>query len=152
MQLRLVTLAGLALVATACKSTTTTTTTVSGTPVVQPAPAAAAPAAAAPAAAPAAEVNPAGKWLLGLVAQGQSMEVTLDLVKLPDGTWSGSIGTAAFGTIGLSKATLAGKVLTATFPVPTGDMGTMVLTINGNMMEGEWSMPGDGSKVSGKKN
>jgi len=148
MQLRLVTLAGLALVATACKSTTTTSTVVTGTPVVQPAPAAPAPAAAAPAA----EVNPAGKWLLGLVAQGQSMEVTLDLVKLPDGTWSGSIGTAAFGTIGLSKATLAGKVLTATFPVPTGDMGTMVLTINGNMMEGEWSMPGDGSKVSGKKN
>lgn len=146
MQLRLVTLAGLALVATACKSTTSTSTVVTGTPVVQTAPAAAAPAA------PAAMVNPAGKWLLGLVAQGQSMEVTLELVKLTDGTWSGSIGTAAFGTIGLSKASLSGKVLTATFPVPTGDMGTMVLTINGDTMEGEWSMPGDGSKVSGKRN
>ncbi len=142
MQLRIVTLAGLALLATACKSTTTTSTVVTGTPVVQAAP-------AAPAPAPA--VNPAGKWMLGLVAQGQAMEVTLDLVKLPDGTWSGSIGTAAFGTIGLSKATLEGKVLTATFPVPTGDTGTMVLTINGDMVDGEWSMPGDGSKVTGKR-
>ncbi len=144
MRASLLPLVALALVATACKSTTSTETVVSGTPRVESRP--------TPAPAPVAETNPAGKWTLGLVAQGQSMEVTLELVKLPDGNWSGSIGTAAFGTIGLSKATLSGKVLTATFPVPTGDMGTMVLTINGNLAEGEWSMPGDGSKVSGKKN
>ena len=45
-----------------------------------------------------------------------------------------------------------GKRMVASFPVPTGDMGSMTLNFDGNIAEGEWSMPGDGSKVSGKRN
>ncbi|MBX7117891.1 MAG: hypothetical protein K1X31_02710 [Gemmatimonadaceae bacterium] len=138
----------LALVAGACKTTSSTSTQITGTPRLEPAPAAAAP---APAPAPAA-TSPAGKWTVGLTAQGQMMEVTLELVKLGDGTWAGSIGTSQFGTIPLSKVTVEGTKMTATFPVPTGDMGSMTLTFTGDNAEGEWSMPGDGSKVSGKRN
>ncbi len=143
MRLRAAALAGLALLVSACKTTTTTTTSIAGTPRLEPAPV------AAPAPAP---YSPAGKWTVGLVAQGQSMEVTLELVKLADGTWTGSIGTAQFGTIPLSKVTVEGKKMVASFPVPTGDMGSMTLNFDGDAAEGEWSMPGDGSKVSGKRN
>ncbi len=142
-------IAGLALLAGACKTVSTTSTQVTGSPRLEPAPAAAAPAAAAPAPAP---YSPAGKWTVGIVAQGQSMEVTVELVKLADGTWAGSIGTAQFGTIPMSKVEVTGKKMVASFPVPTGDMGTMTLNFDGNTAEGEWSMPGDGSKVSGKRN
>lgn len=142
-------LAGLALFAGACKSVSTTSTQVSGTPRLEPAPAAVAAAPAAPAAAP---WTAAGKWMVGIVAQGQAMEVTVELVKLADGTWAGSIGTAQFGTIPMSKVEVTGKKMVATFPVPTGDMGTMTLNFDGDIAEGEWSMPGDGSKVSGKRN
>jgi hypothetical protein len=139
-------LAGLALVTSACKTTTATTTTVSGSPRLEPAPAAV----AAPAPAPAA-YSPAGRWRVGIIAQGQSMEVTLELVKLADGTWTGSIGTEQFGTIPLSKVDITDKKMVASFPVPTGDVGSMTLNFDGDNAEGEWSMPGDGSKVAGKR-
>jgi hypothetical protein len=139
-------LAGLALVTSACKTTTATTTTVSGSPRLEPAPAAV----AAPAPAPAA-YSPAGRWRVGIIAQGQSMEVTLELVKLADGTWTGSIGTEQFGTIPLSKVDITDKKMVASFPVPTGDVGSMTLNFDGDNAEGEWSMPRDGSKVAGKR-
>lgn len=127
-----------AVLATGCKTASSTTTTVTGTPVLQPAPAPA--------------FSPAGKWSLGIVAQGQSMEVVLELAKLPDGTWTGSLASAAFPPIPVSKATLEGRKMMLAFPVPTGDMGSMNLTFTGaDLVEGEWAMPGDGSKVSGKK-
>lgn len=135
----------LALVAGACKTTSSTSTAITGTPRLEPAPV------AAPAPPPAPAWSPAGKWTVGLTAQGQMMEVTIELVKLPDGSWSGSIGTAQFGTIPLSKVTLEGKRMVATFPVPTGDMGSMTLNFDGDIAEGEWSMPGDGSKVNGRR-
>jgi hypothetical protein len=146
MRLRTSLIAALALLAGACKTTTATSTAITGTPRLEPVPAAV----AAPA--PAAPYNPAGKWTVGLVAQGQSMEVVLELVKLPDGTWTGTMISQAFPPIPISKATLTGKQLVATFPVPTGDMGSMTLNFDGDVAEGEWSMPGDGSKVSGKRN
>jgi len=142
MRLRTAALASLALLASACKTVATTSTEISGTPRLEPVPV------AAPTPPP---YDPAGKWMVGITAQGQAMEVTVELVKLPDGTWTGSIGTAQFGTIPLSKVTIEGKKMVATFPVPTGDMGTMTLNFDGENAEGEWSMPGDGSKVSGKR-
>lgn len=148
MRLRTSLVAGLALLAGACKTTTSTTTAITGTPRLEPVPVAAAP---APAPAPAPAFSPAGKWTIGLVAQGQSMEVLMELVKLPDGSWAGSLSSQAFPPIPISKATLTGKQLVATFPVPTGDTGTMTLNFDGDVVEGEWSMPGDGSKVSGKR-
>jgi hypothetical protein len=141
-------IACLALVASACKTTTATSTSVSGAPRLEPAPAAVAAPAPAP---PAAAYSPAGKWTIGIIAGGQNMEVSLELVKLADGTWTGSIGTAQFGTIPLSKVEVTGKKMIATFPVPTGDMGSMTLNFDGDNAEGEWSMPGDGSKVAGKR-
>ncbi len=140
--------AALALVTSACKTTTSTSTQISGSPRLEPVPAAV----AAPAPAPAPAYSPAGRWRVGIIAQGQSMEVTLELVKLADGTWTGSIGTEQFGTIPLSKVEITDKKMLASFPVPTGDMGSMTLVFDGDNAEGEWSMPGDGSKVAGKRN
>lgn len=129
--------AAIALLATGCKTASSTSTVISGTPVVRPV--------------PAPPYDPTGKWSLGLVAQGQSMEVLMELSKLPDGTWTGTLSSAAFPPIPISKATLTDKKMEMTFPVPTGDVGSMTVTFSGDLVEGEWSMPGDGSKVSGKK-
>lgn len=128
---------GIVLLATACKTTASSSIVVTGTPVLR--------------SVPAPPYSPEGKWTLALVAQGQSMEVLLELAKLPDGTWSGTLTSAAFPPIPIAKATLDGKQMLATFAVPTGDTGSMTLTFDGDVVAGEWSMPGDGSKVSGKK-
>ena len=145
MRLRALLVATLALSAGACKTVSSTSTAISGSPRLEPAPAAAV--APAPAA-----FDPSGKWTVVLTAQGQAMEVVMDLVKLADGTWTGTLSTQAFPTMALASAKLTGKQLVATFPVPTGDTGSMTLNFDGDMVEGEWSMPGDGSKVSGKRN
>ena len=139
----------MAVALTACKTVSTTTTTVSGTPVLRPAPAPAAPASAP---ASAAAFSPAGKWVVGLVAQGTNMEVQLELVPLADGGWTGTITSTAFPPFPITKATLTGKRMVATFAIPTGDMATMTLEFDGgDLVEGEWTMAGDGSKLTGKR-
>lgn len=135
----------MAVALTACKTVSTTTTTVSGTPVLRPAPAPAAPASAA-------AFSPAGKWVVGLVAQGTNMEVQLELVPLADGGWTGTITSTAFPPFPITKATLTGKRMVATFAIPTGDTATMTLDFDGgDLVEGEWTMAGDGSKLTGKR-
>lgn len=130
--------------ASACRSVTPATMETVPVPATVQAPPAAAPA-------PAGAVDPTGRWTLSLVAQGQTIEVKLEIVKTPDGGYGGTMSSDVFPTIPLAKATLAGKRLSLSFPVPTGDQGTMYLDIDGKNAEGEWAMPGMGSRVSGTK-
>ncbi len=131
--------AAVVLLGAACTTTSSTTTSVSGTPVMTQLPVPVPP-----------PLDPSGKWTIALVAQGQSMEVVMELAKVGDG-YGGTLSSEAFPPIGITKGTLTGKQLVLVFPVPTGDTGTMTVTIEGDVMTGEWSMPGDGSKVSGKR-
>lgn len=146
----------LTILAGACTSATTTTTTVTGTPVRVSAPTAitgaATPApAAAPAAPAAAAADPVGRWTVSLSVQGQTMDMVMELAKLPDGNFGGLITSAAFPPVPVSKAILTGKKLAITIAVPTGEEGKIDVEINGDELSGEWSMPGDGSKVSGRR-
>jgi hypothetical protein len=126
----------------ACRSAAPATTEMGPVPAnVQP----------APAAAPAGAVDPTGRWTLSLVAQGSTIEVKLEIVKTPDGGYGGTMSSDVFPTIPIAKATLTGKRFSMSFPVPTGDEGTMYLDIDGKNAEGEWAMPGMGSRVSGTK-
>lgn len=132
----------LALIAAACTTRATTSSTVTGTPRLEPVPAAA----AAPA------VDPTGRWSVALVAQGQNMELTLTLQKGEgDGVYTGNFTSDMFPPMPLTSAKLTGNKMVLTVPVPTGDMATMNLVFDGDIMTGEWSMPGDGSKLSGRR-
>lgn len=146
----------LVLLLAACQTTRSTSTTVTGTPELRPAPAGTTIAAtspapvAAPVAAPAA-VQPAGKWLITLMAQGSPMDVQVELVRLEDGGWTGTVTSAAFPPFPVSKAVLTGNKMVATLAIPTGDSATMTLEFDGDTVTGEWAMPGDGSRLSGKR-
>ncbi len=129
-----------ALVVTACTTRSTTSTTVTGSPVMTQMPA------------PEPAFDPAGRWSVSLVAQGQPMDLTLILVKTEAaGTYTGNFTHEALGPMPLSSAKLDGKKMVLTLAVPTGDMATMNLLFDGDVVTGEWSMPGDGSKVSGRR-
>lgn len=125
---------GLALVAAACSS-----------------PSAAGGAGAAPAAVAAPAVNPVGRWAVALSAQGQALEVTLELRHIGGAEYGGGITSQMFPPIAVSKATLTGNVLRMTFVAPTGDEATMNATIEGDTFTGDWAMPGDGSRISGRR-
>ena len=140
----------IALLLTACQTSRSFSTTITGTPELRPAPAAGATIAATTSAAPAA-VQPAGKWLITLSAQGSPMDVQVELVRLEDGSWTGTVTSAAFPPFPVSKAVLTGNKMVATLAIPTGDTATMTLEFDGDTVTGEWAMPGDGSRLSGKR-
>lgn len=129
-------LAGAVLLSTACRTTSSTATTVTGTPVLtQVAPA----------------VNPVGRWSLALVAQGQNLGLTMDVERISGNDYKGTLTSDAFPPMAFTKATLDGNRMVITAPAPTGEMATLDLRFNGDIIDGEWSMPGDGSKVSGRR-
>ncbi len=146
--MRPLSIAPLALLAlAACQSAGTMPSSAAApAPVAAPAP--------APAAAPAASAafDPAGKWSLGLNAMGQQLEVALDLYKLSDGKWAGTVSSAMFPPFPISEATLTGKRMVISFVAPTGDPAKITLDFDGDAAQGEWTMAGDGSKVVGRRN
>jgi hypothetical protein len=132
-------LAGVLVLSTAC----TKVTTVSTTP---------APAAATPASPPApALVNPVGRWTVALTAQGQAFDMVMELRAIEGNEFTGSITSQAFGQIPFNKATRNGNSMVIKIAVPTGDEGTINITFEGDTFSGDWSMPGDGSRVSGRR-
>ncbi|MBX3132054.1 MAG: hypothetical protein KF689_01550 [Gemmatimonadaceae bacterium] len=143
MRIRLAaTLAGLALASTACASS-------SSTPAASaPAPAAAPAAVAQPA--PAA-VNPVGRWTIALTAQGQAFDFVMDLRHVSGDDYSGVISSQAFPPMSTNSAKRSGNSMIIKVTAPTGDEATFNIIFEGDVLSGEWSMPGDGSRVSGRR-
>jgi len=135
-------LAGVLVLSTACSSASSTTNTM---PAPAPAPAAAAPAPAA------ATVNPVGRWSVALTAQGQAFDLVMDLRALQGDEFGGTITSQAFPPIPINKATRTGNSMRILITVPTGDEGVINITFEGDTFSGDWSMPGDGSRVSGRR-
>ena len=127
---------------TACRSSSTDA---AATPAPMEAPRAAVPMPAAPL------VNAAGRWALVIEAQGSALELLLDLRKVSDTEYAGTVSSQAFPPMTLSKVTLTGNKLVIQAPAPTGDVATFNLTIDGDLMTGDWSMPGMGSAVTGRR-
>ncbi|MGA1360190.1 MAG: hypothetical protein ACO32Z_03270 [Gemmatimonadaceae bacterium] len=151
--MRPLTLAPLALIlVTACQSAGTMPAPAAApTPVAAPAATPVPGTASVPGAAPSAAIDPAGKWSLGLNAMGQQLEVALDLYRLSDGKWAGTVSSAMFPPFPISEATLTGKRMVISFVAPTGDPAKITLDFDGDAAQGEWSMAGDGSKVAGRR-
>ncbi|HET8770316.1 MAG TPA: hypothetical protein VFM71_04955 [Gemmatimonadaceae bacterium] len=136
----LVTLTALTLASAACTTQRTTSTTVTGTPVLQP----------APVPVEAAAVNPAGQWTISLVAQGEPMDLAMDLRGV-DGVYSGTMSNPMLPPMQFKDAKLDGNRMAISLLVPTGEMAVLNLVFNGDELTGDWSMPGDGGKLTGKR-
>jgi hypothetical protein len=133
-------LAGVLLLSTACAKASTSTET------------APAPAAAAAAPAPArAVVNPVGRWTVALTAQGQAFDMVMELRAIQGDEFGGVINSQAFPPIPINKATRTGNSMVIKITAPTGDEATININFEGDTFTGDWSMPGDGSRVSGRR-
>lgn len=110
---------------------------------------------AAPAPAPAAvaapAVDPSGKWTVALTAQGQAFDFVMDLRRISGAEFGGVVTSQAFPPMNVNKATLSGNTMKLTVTAPTGDEATFNIVFEGNTMTGDWSMPGDGSRISGRR-
>ena len=141
MQLRsLGALAAVLLLSTACAKASTA-------PAAGPAPA---PAASMPAPAPAL-VNPVGRWTVALTAQGQAFDMVMELRAAGTDEFTGVLTSQAFPQMPINKATRTGNAMVIKITAPTGDEATINITFEGDTFSGDWSMPGDGSRVSGRR-
>ncbi len=131
-------LLGLVTFAAACAPMATTTTP-------EPVSVAAAPAPAAPA------VNPVGRWTVALTAQGQAFDFVMDLRHVSGDDYTGAINSDAFPPMPINSAKRSGNAMLIKITAPTGDEATINIVFDGDVFSGEWSMPGDGSRVSGRR-
>lgn len=134
-------LVGVLLVSTACAKASGTAET---TPMASPAPAAVQPAMPA-------MVNPVGRWAVALTAQGQAFDMVMDLRAVSGDEFTGVLNSQAFPPIPINKATRTGNSMVIKITAPTGDEATININFEGDTFSGDWSMPGDGSRVSGRR-
>ena len=134
-------LTGALLLSTACaKATAPVSTTPEPAPVM-----------ATPAPAPVAAVNPVGRWAVALTAQGQAFDLLMELRLVQGDEYTGVITSQAFPPMPINKATRSGNAMMIRITAPTGDEATINIVFEGDTFSGEWSMPGDGSRVSGRR-
>lgn len=106
---------------------------------------------APPPAAPAAPAaDPVGRWSISLEAQGQPIELVMDIQKAGEG-YTGAASSSMFPTMALSRVVLTGNRLVVDAPTPMGTVATFDLLIEGDNMTGEWATSGMGSRVTGRR-
>lgn len=95
--------------------------------------------------------KPDGSYTLDVAVGGQAMTMTFLVEKKSDGTYTGVFKHVELGEIPTTNFKVEGRKLSMGIVTPGGP-GTVTLTVNKeNVVEGEWAMEGDGSKISGKK-
>ena len=65
--------------------------------------------------------------------------------------YAGQVTSQAFPPMAINSAKRSGNAMVIKVTAPTGDEATFNVVFDGDVMSGEWSMPGDGSRVSGKR-
>jgi hypothetical protein len=136
-------LTGTLLLTAACASAPASTTP---EPAAAPAIPAAMPAPAAPAMA-----NPVGRWTVALTAQGQAFDFVMELRHVSGDDYAGTVTSQAFPPMPINSAKRSGNSMLIKLTAPTGDEATFNVVFEGDVLSGEWSMPGDGSRVSGRR-
>jgi len=92
-----------------------------------------------------------GGYTIDVAVGGQAMTMTFVVEKKSDGTYSGVFKHAELGEIPTSSFKVEGRKMSMGIVTPGGP-GTVTLTVNKeNVVEGEWAMEGDGSRITGKK-
>lgn len=106
---------------------------------------------AAPAAVAAPAVNPTGRWNVALTAQGQPFDFVMELRQVDGNQYGGVVTSQMFPPMNINRATLNGNQMRISVTAPTGDEAIFNITFEGDAFTGDWSMPGDGSRVTGRR-
>lgn len=95
--------------------------------------------------------NPSGSYTLDLSVGGQAVTMNFSVQKKADGSFEGVFKHEQIGVLPTTSFKVDGRKLTMSV-VTEGGPATITLTVNKeSIVEGEWHMEGDGSKISGKK-
>ncbi|MBI3568601.1 MAG: hypothetical protein HY084_10440 [Gemmatimonadetes bacterium] len=155
MSVRLPVLVAMALGAAACSSASSTGAAAPPAPAAAPAPSGpVANATPAPAPAPAPRVrniDPTGMYDVNITAQGNPMAINAVIEKKADGTWGGTVTGDAIPPLPIRSVTVTGNSVKLVVTAPDGGDAFITMVVDGTDISGDWSMAGDGSKITGKK-
>jgi len=71
--------------------------------------------------------------------------------KKPDGTWGGQVTGDAIPPLPIKSVTVSGNTVKIVVTAPDGGDAYINMIVDGNDVSGDWSMTGDGSKITGKR-
>lgn len=95
--------------------------------------------------------NAEGNYTLTVTVGGQAMTMTFTVARKPDGSLGGVFKHEEMGSYSTTSFKVDGRRMSMTIETEGGP-AMIVLQVNAEQaVEGEWSMAGDGSKISGKK-
>ena len=101
---------------------------------------------------PAAAIDPVGKYTVQTVVQGQAADFEMVIEKKDDGTHTGTLSNPNFGTSVVTSLKVEGRTMKLVLATPQGIEAVAEVTLaEDGTLDGNWSMQGDGGKMTGKK-
>ena len=100
---------------------------------------------------PVADIDPVGSYAVNLTAQGNPITVNAKIEKRPDGTYGGIVTSDVAPPLPITSVRVKGKTMRVAVNGPDGVEAILNLSLDGDIVSGDWKMGSDGSAVSGKK-
>ena len=100
---------------------------------------------------PVADIDPVGSYAVNLTAQGNPITVNAKIEKRPDGTYGGIVTSDVAPPLPITSVRVKGKTMRVAVNGPDGVEAILNLSLDGDLVSGDWKMGSDGSAVSGKK-
>lgn len=95
--------------------------------------------------------KPEGTYTVDVAVGGQSVTMSFVVAKKADGSLGGVFKHAEIGEFATTDFKVEGRKMWMGIVTPGGPATITMNVAKDNVVEGEWSMAGDGSKISGKK-
>lgn len=97
-------------------------------------------------------LDPVGKYAVQAVVQGQAADFDMVIEKKDDGTYTGSLSNPNLGTSTIVSLKVEGRTVKMVLATPQGTEAAAECTVaEDGTLDGQWSMQGDGGKLTGKK-
>lgn len=97
-------------------------------------------------------IDPVGKYAVQAVVQGQASDFDLIIEKKNDGSYTGSLNNVNFGSSTITSLKVEGRTIKMVLATPQGTEAVAECTVAPDgTVDGQWSMSGDGGKLTGKK-
>jgi len=97
-------------------------------------------------------LDPVGKYVVQAVVQGQTADFDMVIEKKDDGTYTGSLSNPNLGTSTIVSLKVEGRTVKMILATPQGTEAAAECTVaEDGTLDGQWSMQGDGGKLTGKK-
>jgi hypothetical protein len=97
------------------------------------------------------DIDPVGTYTVYITVQGNSMTTTTRIDKKDGGGWTGTVNGEGLPPLPVNAVTVTKNKVKLSISTPDGSEALIEMIVNGDDITGQWSMGGDGSKITGKK-